>query len=222
MRILLIEDDAALAEATATGLRRASHAVDVAINGDDGLEKASINTYDVVLLDRDLPGTHGDDVCAQLVDNESASRILMLTASGDVHDRVDGLRLGADDYLPKPFAMDELLARIDALGRRGGRAQSASLSYAGVTVDRSRVEVSRGQRTLALTRKEFAVLDALVSAQGAVVSAEQLLEHGWDENTDPFTNAVRITMMTLRRKLGEPAVVDTVTGVGYRMVEVTE
>src|SRR5438067_2063996 len=223
VRVLVVEDEEALADAIARGLRREGMAVDVAGDGGVALEKAATNGYDVVVLDRDLPVVHGDEVCRSLITASPAPgaaeipRILMLTAAGDLDDRVAGLMLGADDYLGKPFAFAELVARIRALGRRARPAAPPVLVRAGITLDPARRSVSREGRELPLSRKEFAVLEELLRADGAVVSAERLLEKAWDEHIDPFTNVVRVTIMTLRRKLGEPAVVETVPGVGYRI-----
>lgn len=217
MRVLVVEDERVLADAIATGLRREAMAVDVAYDGDGALERTSVNDYDVVVLDRDLPEVHGDDVCTQLVAERSAVRILMLTASGELDDKVEGLTLGADDYLAKPFAFAELVARIRALGRRATPPLPPVLERHGVRLDPARREAYRDDRYLHLTRKEFAVLEVLMRAEGTVVSAEQLLEKAWDEYIDPFTNVVRVTMMTLRRKLGDPPLIHTVPGVGYRL-----
>ncbi len=217
MRVLVVEDDGALADVIARGLRQEALAVDVAVDGEEAVEKAAITEYDVVVLDRDIPRMHGDDVCRHLVQAEGAERILMLTASGTLDDRVEGLALGADDYLAKPFAMKELVARIRALGRRTGASVPPVLSHRDLVLDAGRHKVERSGRALNLTRKEFGVLEVLMGAQGKVVSSEELLERVWDEHTDPFTNAIRITIMTLRRKLGEPAVIDTVVGVGYQL-----
>jgi DNA-binding response OmpR family regulator len=215
--VLVVEDEQVLADAVATGLRRESMAVDVVYDGDAALERISVNDYDVVVLDRDLPLVHGDDVCRHVVSSGLATRVLMLTAAGDVQDRVDGLTLGADDYLAKPFAFPELIARIRALGRRAVPALPPVLERSGLRLDPSRREVTRSGRPVALSPKEFSVLEVLMRADGAAVSSEQLLEKAWDENADPFTNVVRVTVMTLRRKLGEPAVVLTVPGAGYRI-----
>ena len=217
MRVLLVEDEPLLADAVADGLREQGWAVDVAYDGLDALEKALVNRYEVVVLDRDLPGMHGDDVCTRLVGSGTSSRILMLTAATGIRDRVEGLRLGSDDYLCKPFAFPELVARLQALARRAEPARPPVLRRAGITLDPARRIADREGRTLQLTRKEFAVLEILMGAEGAVVSAEELLERAWDENADPFTNAVRITMGTLRRKLGDPPVISTVVGAGYRL-----
>ncbi|MFI0407627.1 response regulator transcription factor [Actinomadura sp. 3N508] len=217
MRVLIVEDERVLADAIAEGLREEAMAVDVVYDGDDALERASYNEYDVVVLDRDLPTVHGDDVCRDLVARRSPVRILMLTASGDVGDRVDGLSLGADDYLPKPFVFGELVARVRALARRSGPPVPPVLERRGIRLDPHRRKVARDGRELRLTKKEFAVLEELMRAEGGVVSAERLLERAWDENIDPFSNIVRVTMATLRRKLGAPPVIETVTGSGYRL-----
>ena len=217
MRVLVVEDEQVLADAVATGLRRDSMAVDVVYDGDAALERIAVNDYDVVVLDRDLPLVHGDDVCRHIVNSGLSTRVLMLTAAGDVADRVEGLTMGADDYLAKPFAFPELIARIRALGRRAVPALPPVLERAGIRVDPSRREVLRDGRQVPLSPKEFAVLEVLMRADGAAVSSEQLLEKAWDENADPFTNVVRVTVMTLRRKLGEPPVVLTVPGAGYRI-----
>ena len=217
MRVLIAEVEPLLADAVADGLREQGWAVDVTYDGLDALEKAQVNRYEVVVLDRDLPGMHGDDVCSRLVKDGSPSRILMLTASTGISDRVEGLQLGSDDYLCKPFAFPELVARVQALARRAEPARPPVLHRGGITLDPARRTADREGRPLQLTRKEFAVLEILMAAEGAVVSAEELLERAWDENADPFTNAVRITMGTLRRKLGEPPIISTVVGVGYRL-----
>jgi DNA-binding response OmpR family regulator len=217
VRVLVVEDERLLADTIAVGLRRESMAVDVAYDGDAALERLAVNDYDVLVLDRDLPVVHGDDVCRAVADSGAEVRVLMLTAAGDVADRVEGLGLGADDYLPKPFAFAELVARIRALGRRARAATPPVLTRADLRLDPNRREVYRGGLYVPLTRKEFAVLEELLRADGAVISAEQLLERAWDENTDPFTNVVRVTIMTLRRKLGEPQPVRTVPGVGYQI-----
>ncbi|WP_067488400.1 response regulator transcription factor [Actinomadura hibisca] len=217
MRVLVVEDERVMADAIATGLRRQSLAVDVAYDGAGALERAGVNDYDVIVLDRDLPRVHGDDVCRELVGRRYPARIIMLTAAGELDDKVEGLSIGADDYLPKPFAFAELIARVRALGRRAAAPLPPVLERNGVTLDPSRREVQRDGRPVELTRKEFAVLEVLLSADGAVVSSEQLLEKAWDEHIDPFTNVVRVTMMTLRKKLGDPPVIETVPGVGYRL-----
>lgn len=217
MRVLVVEDEPTLAAAIAEWLRQEAHAVDVALDGADALERHDLVDYDVVVLDRDLPVVHGDEVCRAIVASRSDTRILMLTAASEVTERVEGLALGADDYLSKPFSFAELGARVVALGRRSRPASPPVLQRAGLTVDLARRQVFRGSRYVPLARKEFALLAELVMADGAAVSAEQLLEKVWDEHADPFTSAVRLTVHKLRRKLGEPQVVETVTGVGYRI-----
>ncbi|HWG99903.1 MAG TPA: response regulator transcription factor [Pilimelia sp.] len=217
MRVLVIEDERTIADAIARGLRRQGMAVDVAYDGDTGHELAFVTRYDVVVLDRDLPGRHGDEICADLVASGALTRVLMLTASGTVADRVEGLQLGADDYLPKPFAFDELVARVQALGRRATPAAPPVLAVADLTLDPARRVATRGGAPLDLTRKEFGVLEELLKARGAVVSSEELLERVWDANTDPFTTIVRVTVMTLRRKVGDPPLIETVVGAGYRI-----
>ena len=219
MRVLVVEDEAALADVIARGLRQSGLAVDVALDGEEALDKADLTPYEVVVLDRQLPGVHGDDVCRQLAGRPDPARILMLTAAGNVDARVEGLSIGADDYLPKPFAMSELVARVRALGRRPSGATPPRLVVGDLEIDPSRRTARRDGRELSLTRKEFGVLEVLASSPGRVVSAEELLDRVWDEAADPFTNAVRITMMTLRRKLGEPPLIATVVGVGYRLCQ---
>ena len=217
MRVLVAEDEPVLAAAIGEWLRAEAHAVDLAYDGAAALERAAVHDYDVVVLDRDLPAVHGDDVCRRLAGGLSAARVLMLTAAADVADRVAGLGLGADDYLTKPFAFPELAARVHALGRRARPAAPPVLRRAGIALDPARHEVVRDGRYVPLSRKEFAVLAELLRAEGAPVSAEHLLEKAWDEHADPFTGAVRLAVLKLRRKLGEPPVVETVTGVGYRI-----
>ena len=217
MRVLVIEDERSLADAIARGLRRAGLAVDVAYDGTTGHEMAFITRYDVLVLDRDLPGKHGDEICADLAAAGTLTRVLMLTASGTVADRVEGLGLGADDYLPKPFAFDELIARVRALGRRSSPVAPPVLTVGDVVLDPAKRLASRGGRVLDLGRKEFGLLEELLKAQGSVVSTEELLDRVWDANTDPFTTIVRVTMMTLRKKLGDPPLIETVVGVGYRV-----
>ena len=217
MRVLVIEDDGELAEAIGAGLRQEGMAVDVALDGDQGLERALFTGYDVIVLDRDLPGVHGDDVCAELVAAGSRSRVLMLTAAGTIEDRVDGLGRGADDYLPKPFAFAELVARVRALSRRAQPALPPILRHAGITLDPARHTATRDGRSLDLGPKEFGVLELLLTAQGRVVSAEELLERAWDEMADPFSTVVKVTVSRLRRKLGDPPVIETVAQAGYRI-----
>jgi two-component system, OmpR family, response regulator VanR len=217
MRVLIAEDERRLADAIARGLRREGMAVDVAPDGSDALVKARVVRYDVLVLDRDLPGVHGDDVCRTVREERPETGILMLTAAGELSDLVEGLSLGADDYLPKPFRFAELVARIRALARRSAPSRPPVLRHRDLELDPARRSLTRRGTTVELARKEFAVLEALMSSQGATVSAEELLERVWDEHTDPFTNVVRMTIMTLRRKLGDPPVVETVIGVGYRM-----
>jgi DNA-binding response OmpR family regulator len=214
MRVLVVEDHATLAGRIVQGLRQAGMAVDAVHDGEAALDAAAQTTYDVIVLDRDLPVVHGDRVCRTVAG--SGPRILMLTAAAEVDDRVDGLELGADDYLGKPFAFAELVARVRALARRSPSAPPV-IRHGDLTVDRARHRASRASRPLSLTRKEFGILELLVAADGAVVSAEELLEHVWDANVDPFSNIVSVTMTRLRRKLGEPPLIETVVGKGYRM-----
>ncbi len=217
MRVLLVEDEAALADVVARGLRQAGLAVDISPDGEDAIEAASINSYDVVVLDRQLPGIHGDEVCRSLVRMAVPPRVIMLTAAGNIEDRVRGLEIGADDYLPKPFAMAELVARVQALARRPTTLTLPVIEIGDLVVDTSRRIARRRNSDLPLTRKEFGVLEVLAATPDRVVSAEELLERVWDDAADPFTNAVRITIMTLRRKLGDPPLIETVIGVGYRL-----
>jgi DNA-binding response OmpR family regulator len=217
MRILVVEDERLLADAIADGLRRHAMAVDVVYDGAAALDRATVNDYDVAVLDRDLPIVSGDDVCRTLTASGGATRILMLTAATAVVDRVCGLGLGADDYLIKPFAFDELVARIQALGRRARPAVPPVLERSGIRLDPHQRSVTRNGTPVSLSRKEFAVLAELLRAEGGVVSAEHLLEKAWDEHIDPFTGVVRYTIMMVRRKLGEPPVIDTEPGVGYRL-----
>ncbi len=217
VRVLVVEDERLLADAIAHGLRRRAMAVDVAYDGDAALERLAVNDYDVVVLDRDLPIVSGDQVCTTLVGSGVDTRILMLTAAAAVTQRVAGLGLGADDYLTKPFAFAELAARIQALARRARPAAPPVLQRAGIRVDQHRRTITRDGHPVALSRKEFAVLAELMLAEGGVVSAEQLLEKAWDEHADPFTGVVRFVIMTLRRKLGDPPVIQTVPGAGYRV-----
>jgi len=217
VRVLIAEDERRLADAIARGLRREGMAVDLAPDGNEALMKSRVVRYDVVVLDRDLPGLHGDEVCRLVRHERPETGILMLTAAGALEDLVEGLSIGADDYMPKPFRFAELVARIRALGRRSTPTRPPILRHGDIELDPARRSLTRGGRPIQLARKEFAVLEALMSAQGATVSAEELLERVWDEHADPFTNVVRMTIMTLRRKLGAPPVVETVIGVGYRM-----
>jgi len=216
MRVLVIEDDGELTEAIAAGLRLEGMAVDTALDGDSGLEHAQVNDYDVIALDRDLPGVPGDEVCAKLAGTVRA-RILMLTAAGTIEDRVDGLGRGADDYLPKPFAFAELVARLRALARRSQPAIPPVLTSRGLTLDPARRLASRHGKLLDLGPKELAVLELLMAASGRVVSAEELLERAWDEMADPFSTAVKVTVSRLRRKLGDPPVIETIAQAGYRI-----
>ena len=218
VRVLVVEDDRLLADAVADGLRRRTLAVDVAYDGDEALERCLVTRYDVVVLDRDLPGVPGDDVCRDLVRHWAGDvRVLMMTAAVDVRSRVAGLNLGADDYLPKPFAFEELAARVDALLRRSTPATSPVLRRAGIELDPARFEVRRCGRPIRLAPKELAVLRVLLAADGAVVSPEELLERAWDERTDQFTNSMRTVVAALRKKLGEPVVIETRVGAGYRI-----
>jgi DNA-binding response OmpR family regulator len=217
VRILIVEDEEPLADAIARGLRREGMAVDVALDGDEGHEKATVTRYDVVVLDRDLPGMSGDELCREIVASGALTRVIMLTASGSVADRVEGLSLGADDYLAKPFAFDELVARVRALARRATPVTPPVLRAGDVELDPARRTVTRAGNQVDLTRKEFGVLEVLLAASGSVVSSEELLERVWDEHADPFTTTVRVTVMTLRKKLGEPGIIDTVVGSGYRV-----
>jgi DNA-binding response OmpR family regulator len=216
MRVLVAEDHVELANDIADGMRDRGIAADVALDGLAALQKGLVYRYDVIVLDRDLPGMHGDRVCVALHDGGSDARILMLTAATTIGDRVEGLNLGADDYLPKPFAFEELVARVQALARRAP-AGPVVLSRGDLTLDRARRQATRAERELPLTRKELGVLEVLLEADGGVVSAEQLLERVWDENADPFTRTVVVTLTRLRRKLGEPEVIETVVGAGYRL-----
>jgi DNA-binding response OmpR family regulator len=217
MKVLIAEDHERLARSLAAGLRRYGMTVDLAFDGDDALARLGDCRYDVVILDRDLPGTHGDDVCRSIVARHSESRILMLTAAGAVKDRVEGLGLGADDYLPKPFDFTEMVARVQALGRRPGAAQTDRLACGDLRLDPVKRAATRNGRPLALRPKEFAVLECLLAAQGKPVSAEELLERVWDSATDPFTTTVKATVNRLRAKLGEPSIIDTVRDSGYRI-----
>jgi DNA-binding response OmpR family regulator len=217
MRVLVVEDHARLAETIATVLRRDGIAVDIAFDGREALERTSLATYDVVLLDRDLPVVHGDEVCRALATGEYPGAILMLTAAAAIEERVEGLGLGADDYLPKPFALAELVARVHALARRPRRPRPPVLTRGDLVLDPARRRVTRNGQRLQLSPKEFAVLEVLLTAEGAVVSTEEILERAWDDATDPFTNTVRMTVSRLRAKLGRPDPIETVTPVGYRI-----
>ncbi len=217
MRILVAEDHRRLANAVAEGLRREGMAVDVAYDGADALAHAALLRYDVVVLDRDLPRIHGDDVCRKLIAEHGETRVLMLTAASTIRDRIEGLGLGADDYLTKPFDFDELVARVRALARRTGPALPPTLSHGDLTLDPGRRVAVRGDVPLSLTPKEFAVLECLLAAQGRVVSAEELLERVWDEAANPFTTTVKTTIGRLRGKLGDPPLIETVREGGYRI-----
>ncbi len=217
MRVLVVEDHPRLAETVATVLRREGMAVDVAFDGREALSRVNLTTYDVVVLDRDLPGVHGDEVCRLLVSDGCPSAVLMLTASGTLEDRIAGLSIGADDYLPKPFHLAELVARIRALSRRARRALPPTLVHGDLELDSAQRRVTRGGEPVTLGPKEFAVLELLLGAEGAVVSTQEILERAWDDATDPFTNTVRMTVSRLRAKLGDPPVIETVTPVGYRI-----
>jgi DNA-binding response OmpR family regulator len=217
VRVLVVEDQRDLADDIVEGLRDQGLNVDVAYDGANAIEKAAHNPYDVVVLDRDLPVVHGDEVCDIIVQSANDARILMLTAATSVHDRVDGLNLGADDYLTKPFAFAELVARILALSRRTP-SSGPVLRRGDLTIDRARRHVTRAGRLLSLTRKEFGVLEELMSADGAVVSAEELLARVWDEHADPFSRTVTVTVGRLRQKLGDPELIETAIGSGYRLL----
>ncbi len=217
MRVLVVEDHARLATTVATVLRREGMAVDIAFDGREALARTALSTYDVIVLDRDLPVVHGDEVCRALVAEGSPSAVLMLTAAGAIEERVEGLGLGADDYLSKPFALAELVARIRALARRGRRSLPPILLHGDLELDSSQRLVKRAGAPIALSPKEFGVLQLLLSAECTVVSTEQILERVWDEATDPFTNTVRMTVSRLRSKLGDPPVIETVASVGYRI-----
>jgi DNA-binding response OmpR family regulator len=217
MRVLIAEDHRELADTVAAGLRREGMAVDVAGDGAVALERASVYDYDVIVLDRDLPGVHGDRVCEALARGDGRARVLMLTASAGIEDRVTGLGLGADDYLPKPFAFAELVARIRALARRAQPALPPVLESGELRLDTGQRIARRAGQRLDLSAKEFAVLELLMAARGAVVSPEDLLARAWDQAADPFSNVVKVTVSRLRRKLGDPPVIETVPGAGYRI-----
>jgi two-component system response regulator VanR len=217
MRVLVVEDEPYLAEAIRDGLRLEAIAADLAGDGNAALDLLSLNAYDIAVLDRDIPGPSGDEIARRIVASGSGLPIIMLTAADRLDDKASGFELGADDYLTKPFAMRELVLRLRALDRRRAHSRPPAVELAGLRVDPFRREVHRDGRYVALTRKQFAVLEVLVGAQGGVISAEELLERAWDENADPFTNAVRITVSALRKRLGEPWLIATVPGVGYRI-----
>jgi len=217
MRVLVVEDHEELARTVAAGLRREGMAVDVALDGDAALQRAVVHEYDVIVLDRDLPTVHGDQVCERLVERECRARVLMLTASAGVEDRVNGLALGADDYLPKPFAFAELVARVRALARRAQPALPPVLTHGELRLDPAQRAAHRGGQRLDLSAKELTVLELLLGARGAVVSPEELLARGWDEAADPFSNVVKVTISRLRRKLGDPPMIETVPHAGYRI-----
>jgi two-component system response regulator VanR len=217
MRVLLVEDEPFMAEAIRDGLRLEAIAADIAGDGDTALELLSIHAYDIAVLDRDIPGPSGDEIAKRIVALGIGTPILMLTAADRLDDKASGFGLGADDYLTKPFELQELVLRIRALDRRRGRTRPPVQEIAGLRLDPFRREVYRDDQYIALTRKQFAVLEVLVDADGGVVSAEQLLERAWDENANPFTNAVRITVSALRKRLGKPSIIATVAGVGYRI-----
>jgi DNA-binding response OmpR family regulator len=217
VRVLVAEDERRVADAVARGLRREGMAVDVAYDGASALDKARLHAYDVVVLDRDLPVLHGDEVCRTLRGEDHEGRVLMLTAASGTDDLVDGLSLGADDYMPKPFAFAELVARLRALARRANPPRPPTLRARGLELDPARHTVTRDGVAVELTPKEFAVLEALMAAGGAVVSNDELVERVWDENADPFTNSVRMTVLRLRRKLGGSSAIETVKGAGYRV-----
>ncbi len=219
MRVLIVEDEEFLAEALQAGLRHEAIAADVALNGDDGLDLIATNDYDVIILDRDIPGVHGDEI-SRVVSREYPSvRVLMLTAASRLRDKVEGFTLGADDYLTKPFALEELIVRLRAIARRPPATVQPVLEFADVRLDPFRREAYRSGRYLKLTRKQFAVLELLMRANGGVVSAETLLEKAWDDLADPLTSAPRITISTLRKTLGPPDLIRTVPGVGYQLAE---
>jgi DNA-binding response OmpR family regulator len=217
VRVLVAEDERRVADAVARGLRREGMAVDVAYDGGSALDKARMHRYDVLVLDRDLPVVHGDDLCRTLREEEPDSRVLMLTAAAGVDDLVGGLSIGADDYMPKPFEFAELVARLRALARRSHPASRPTLTAGDLELDPARRTVTRARRPIDLTPREFAVLEALMAADGAVMSNDELVQRVWDENADPFTNSVRMTVLRVRRKLGEPQVIETVKGAGYRI-----
>ncbi len=215
MRVLVVEDEVYLAEAIRSGLRLEAIPADLAFDGDKALESLAVNAYDVVVLDRDIPGPTGDEICRHIVQHQLGTRVLMLTAAGRLDEKVNGFELGADDYMTKPFEFRELVARLRALGRRNAEATPPTIEFAGIRLDPFRREVYRSDRLVRLSRKQFSVLEVLMGARGGVISAETLLERAWDEQADPFSNAVRITISGLRKRLGDPWVIHTVPGVGY-------
>ncbi len=217
MRVLIVEDERFMAEALQTALRREAIAADVALDGDEALRRIRLTDYDTIVLDRDIPGTHGDEIAAIVAREHPATRILMLTAAARLSDKVGGFELGADDYLTKPFALEELIVRLRSLARRPPAVRPPVMEFADLRVDPFRREAYRAGRYVRLTRKQFAVLELLIGADGGVVSAETLMEKVWDENADPFSSAPRVTMSTLRKALGPPDLIVTVTGVGYRL-----
>jgi len=219
MRVLVVEDELYLAEAIRDGLRLEAIAADIVGDGETALEYLAVNEYDVVVLDRDIPGIHGDDVARRIIADGLPTRILMLTAADRLDEKVRGFEIGADDYVTKPFELRELVMRLRALGRRPADGTPPVQEFAGLRIDPFRREVYRDGRYIALTRKQFSVLEVLVAAKGGVVSAETLLERAWDENADPFTNAVRITISSLRKRLGDPWLIHTEAGVGYRVAD---
>ena len=219
MRVLVVEDEVYLAEAIRSGLRLEAIAADLAFDGDRALESLAINAYDVVVLDRDIPGPTGDEICRQIVQQKLGARVLMLTAAGRLDEKVNGFELGADDYMTKPFEFRELVARVRALARRNPDSTPPTMEFAGIRLDPFRREVYRFGHFVRLSRKQFSVLELLMAAGGGVISAETLLERAWDEQADPFSNAVRITISGLRKRLGDPWVIHTVPGVGYRIGE---
>lgn len=219
MRVLVVEDEVYLAEAIRAGLRLEAIAADLAFDGESALESIAVNEYDVVVLDRDIPAPNGDEVARQIIAQGRKCRILMLTAAGELDDKVSGFEAGADDYLTKPFELRELVVRLRALARRPAESAPTVVEYAGVRLDPFRREVYRSGQYVKLSRKQFAVLEVLMTAKGGVISAETLLERAWDEHTDPFSSVVRITISTLRKQLGDPWVIHTVPGVGYRIGE---
>jgi two-component system, OmpR family, response regulator VanR len=217
VRVLLVEDEPLMAQAIRDGLRLQAIAADIAADGDSALELLSVNTYQIAVLDRDIPGPTGDEIARRIIASGSGMPILMLTAADRLDDKTTGFELGADDYLTKPFELQELVLRLRALDRRRAHHRPPVHEIAGLRLDPFRREVYRDDRYVALTRKQFAVLEVLIAAEGGVVSAEELLERAWDQNADPFTNAVRITVSALRKRLGEPWLIATVPGVGYRI-----